>query len=312
VGLKGDLGALILGSLIASHPKAEEMAKTMLSFKDLFLLGLFLSIGMSGQLSLEILAISALITPFVLFKSALFFSLLSGFKLRARTSLLASLNLTNFSEFGLIVAAVGVANGWIDNDWLMVLALCLSLSFVISAVLNANANWLYTRHGTMWRRLERSERLADDRPIDIDRVTVIIIGMGRVGTGAYDKMRDLYGDAVVGVDIDPITVQEQRSTGRKVLSGDPSDADFWDRVQASHTLELVMLTLPKLSTNLAVLEQLEAASFSGQVAATARFSDEVEALQRAGASAVFNIYGEAGAGFAAQVVANERGKAVQP
>ena len=312
VGLKGDLGALVLGSLIASHPKAEEMAKTMLSFKDLFLLGFFLSIGMSGQLSLEILAISALITPFVLFKSALFFSLLSGFKLRARTSLLASLNLTNFSEFGLIVAAVGVANGWIDNDWLMVLALCLSLSFVISAVLNANANWLYTRHGTMWRRLERSERLADDRPIDIDRVTVIIIGMGRVGTGAYDKMRDLYGDAVVGVDIDPITVQEQRSTGRKVLSGDPSDADFWDRVQASHTLELVMLTLPKLSTNLAVLEQLEAASFSGQVAATARFSDEVEALQRAGASAVFNIYGEAGAGFAAQVVANERGKAVQP
>ena len=45
VGLKGDLGALVLGVLIASHSKAEEMAKTMLGFKDLFLLGFFLSIG---------------------------------------------------------------------------------------------------------------------------------------------------------------------------------------------------------------------------------------------------------------------------
>ena len=308
VGLKGDLGAIVLGSLIASHPKAEELAKTMLSFKDLFLLGFFLSIGMSGQLSPEVFAIAALITPFVFLKSALFFGLLAAFRLRARTSLLASLNLANFSEFGLIVAAIGVANGWIDNDWLMVLALCLSLSFAISAMLNAGANWLHVRYGTIWRRFERSERLADDRLIDIDRVTVIVIGMGRVGTGAYDRMRALYGEAVVGVDIDPVMVKEQRATGRKVLAGDPSDADFWDRVQAAHTLELVMLTLPKLSTSLAVLEQLKAASYAGQIAATARFSDEVEALQKAGATTVFNIYGEAGAGFAAHVIADVRGQ----
>ena len=39
--------------------------------------------------------------------------------------------------------------------------------------------------------------------------------------------------------------------------------------------------------------------FSGQIAATARYPDDVEPLQEAGANAVFNIYGEAGAGFAA-------------
>jgi hypothetical protein len=64
-----------------------------------------------------------------------------------------------------------------------------------------------------------------------------------------------------------------------------------------------MLALPKLSTSLAVLSQLKAASFAGRIAATARFPDEVEALQQAGATTVFNIYTEAGAGFAAHVVA---------
>ncbi|MBT8080751.1 MAG: cation:proton antiporter [Gammaproteobacteria bacterium] len=303
VGLKGDLGAIVLGVLIASHPKAEEMAKTMLSFKDLFLLGFFLSIGMSGQLTIGALVAGALLTPLIFLKSALFFGLLTRFNLRARTSLLTSLNLTNYSEFGLIVAAIGVANGWISNDWLIVIAIALSFSFGAAAALNAIANKLYARYRTLWRRFQRPDRLPDDRQIDIDDATVVIIGMGGVGTGAYDKMRDRYGHAVAGVDIDPVTVRNQQSTGRRVLLGDPSDADFWDRVQAIHTVDLVMLALPKLATNLAVLEQLKAAAYTGRVAVTARFPDEVETLKKAGVSTVFNIYSEAGAGFAAHVLA---------
>lgn len=303
VGLKGDLGALVLGLLIANHQKADEMAKTMLGFKDLFLLGFFLSIGLSGEVTLETVLVGAAITPFVFFKSALFFGLMTGFKLRARTSLFASLNLTNFSEFGLIVAAIGVANGWIDGHWLIVIAIALSLSCAVSAGLNVMAHQIYTRYRTTWKRLQRHERLPDDRLLDIGQATIAVIGMGRIGTGAYDNMRQLHGGTVVGIDLDPLTVERQQSTGRNVLLGDPSDADFWDRVQATHSLELVMLALPRLTANLAVLEQLEASSFSGRVAATARYSDDVEPLIDAGASTVFNVYAEAGSGFAAHVAA---------
>ena len=301
VGLKGDLGALLLGVLIANHKKASEMAKTMLGFKDLFLLGFFLSVGMSGHLTAEAVLIGAAITPFVFLKSALFFGLLTGFKLRGRTSLLASLNLTNYSEFGLIVTAVGVASGWIDSYWLIVIAVALSLSCAISAGLNVTAHQIYARYSMLWKRLQRSKRLADDRPLDIGGAAIAIIGMGRVGTGAYDNMHQQYGWAVVGVDIDPVKVRHQQSTGRNVLLGDPSDADFWDRVQEAHTLELVMLALPNLAANLAVLDELKASSFSGQVAATARFEDEIKPLKQAGASTVFNVYAEAGSGFAEHV-----------
>lgn len=301
VGLKGDLGALVLGVLIGGHGRADEMAKAMLGFKDLFLLGFFLSIGLSGPLTTEVALIGAAITPFVFLKSALFFGLLTGFKLRARTSLLASLNLSNFSEFGLIVAAIGVANDWVDGRWLIILAIALSLSCGISAGLNVAAHRLYTRYRTAWKRLERAERVADDRPLDIGLATVAIIGMGPVGTAAYDDMRQMHGGAVVGIDIDPITVQRQQAAGRNVLLGDPGDADFWGPVQAAHSLELVMLALPNVSASLAVLDELKAASFDGLVAATARFPDEIELLKEAGASTVFNVYAEAGSGFAAHV-----------
>ena len=301
VGLKGDVGALVVGVLISNHAKAEELAKTMLGFKDLFLLGFFLSIGLSGQPTLQTLAFGALITPFVFLKSSLFFALLTGFKLRARTALMASLNLTNYSEFGLIVAAIGVANGWIDNEWLIVIAIALSLSLAISAVLNGESNRLYRRYRTFWKRFQKDERLPDDQLLDTRGATIAVLGMGRVGIGTYDEMRNLFGKTVVGVDFDPIKVRIQRSAGRNVWLGDPSDTDFWDRIAELHTIELVMLTLPKLSTTLSVLEQLEATQFSGRVAATARYPDDVDALKQAGAVTVFNVYTEAGSGFAAHV-----------
>ena len=126
--------------------------------------------------------------------------------------------------------------------------------------------------------------------------------MGGIGTGTYDRMREVFGETVVGVDIDPKTVGNQRATGRNVLVGDPADADFWDRMQATHTIELVMLALPNLNTDLAVLAQLKAAGFTGKVAAMAKFQDDADALMKAGATTVFNIYTEAGAGFAAHVL----------
>jgi len=41
--------------------------------------------------------------------------------------------------------------------------------------------------------------------------------------------------------------------------------------------------------------------FAGSIAATAKFDDEVEALKEAGVQAVFNLYAEAGYGFAEHV-----------
>ena len=301
VGVKGDLGAIILGVLIASHPKAEEMAKTMLNFKNLFLVAFFLSIGLSGPVTLDTLIVGALLTPLIFFKSALFFILLTKFKLRARTSLLSTLTLSNYSEFGLIVLAIGVKNSWIESKWLITIAIAMALSFMLAAVLNVMADGLYTRFRDGLLRLQKNERLSDDQLLDVKGASVAIFGMGRIGSGAYDKMHSQYGGSVIGVDIDPVTVKIQREVGRNVLLGDPGDADFWDRVQETHTLSLIMLALPKLDTTLEVLKHLRAVSFDGHVAVTARYPDEVDKLKEAGAETVFNLYAEAGIGFATHV-----------
>lgn len=301
VGLKGDLGALAAGVLIAGHVKTEELAKTMLGFKDLFLLGFFLSIGLAGTPDATTLWIAAALTPLILLKGALFFVLMSAFKLRTRTALLASLNLSNYSEFGLIVAAIGVSSGWLATEWLSVLAIALALSFMISAPIGAAANTIYRRLRPGLQVLERQQRIAEEGPIDMHDARVAVIGMGGVGIGTFEAMQAHYPDQVIGVDVNPVTVQDQVMQGRNVINGDPSDADFWVRMQASHTLQVVMLALPNPVTSIAVIRQLRSSGFKGQIAATARQPDQETRLLEAGANMVFNTFTEAGAGFAEHV-----------
>ena len=297
-GIKGGVGALLLGVLIARHPKASELSKIMLSFKDLFLVGFFLSVGMAGELTLTAIAIAVLLLPLVFIKSALFFGLMTRFRLRARTSLLATLSLSNYSEFGLIVAAIGVANGWLDPQWLVVISVALSLSFVMASPLIRHDESMYRRHRDFWLRFQTQERLPEDIPVDTKDATIAIFGMGRVGTGAYERMQSIYGDTVVGIDFDAEQVKRHLEAGRNVLRATPSDADFWEQLRGRHNFELVMLALPNLDASLSALEQLRAIRFSGRIAATARYPDENDALTAAGATAVFNIYAEAGTGFA--------------
>ena len=165
-GVKGDLGALILGIMFSTHPKASELSRHLLGFKDLFLVGFFLTIGLSGPLSLEAIGIALLFVMLVPIKVMLFFWMLARFNLRARTSLLTSLSLANYSEFGLIVCAVSVTNGWVGSEWLIVIAIALSISFILAAPLNSRSDDIYARFRDRLLPYQSTTRIADEEAID--------------------------------------------------------------------------------------------------------------------------------------------------
>ena len=302
VGVKGDLGALILGVLLARHPGASELSRGLLGFKDLFLVGFFLTIGLSGPLSLDAVMAALLLLLLVPFKTALFFLLLARFNLRARTSLLGSLSLANFSEFGLIVAALAVASGWIPSQWLIVLAIALSLSFILAAPLNIASYRLYARYRSGLARFESGQRIVEEEVIDPGDATVLVFGMGRIGHVAYDTIRQRMGDTVLGVDIDSDTVETLRQSGRRVIQGSATDVDFWDRIDLDHhSVRLILLAMPRHDENLFAAQQLCELGYAGKIAAVAKYPDELLALQEAGVHAAYNLYAEAGSGFAEHV-----------
>jgi hypothetical protein len=276
------------------------MSKALLSFKDLFLVGFFLNIGLSGAPTLESFGIAGLLAIAVAFKVVLFLFVFTRFKLRARTSLLASFSLANYSEFGLLVASIGVRNNWIENEWLTIIAIALSISFILASPLNTAAHSIFDRWAEPLRRFQSKTRHPDDQPLDPGDAQIAIFGMGRVGTAAYDDMRARQGEIVIGIDFDADVVKEQQSAGRNVILGDATDIDFWARTRMSgkNQIRWVMLTMPDHSANLQAVIELAASEFDGVIGAVAQYDDQVEALKKAGVHAAYNFYAEAGYGFA--------------
>ena len=310
VGLKPDLGALVLGVLLAGHHKAKELSNAMLSFKDLFLVGFFLTIGLSGLPDLPAFGISVLFTLIMPLKIILFFLLLTRFKLRARTSTMTSMSLANYSEFGLIVGAAGLANGWIQPEWMVIFAISLSLTFIVASPLNLNAQSLFLRWQSYLSRYETKARLPEDEPLDTGNAEAVVLGMGRTGTGVYNILREKYGLEVLGIEQDKETVQKHLSENRNVLHGDVSDIEFWQRTKPSETIRIAILTTNNHSVDLLVIRQIKKRRTDIKLAAVSRYDDEMDELKRAGIDIVFNIHTEAGEGFAERIaIALNREKA---
>ena len=72
-GIKGDLGALILGVMLSNHQYANNLSKALFNFKDLFLVGFFLTIGLNGLPNSEIIITAIIISVLLPVKHYYFF-----------------------------------------------------------------------------------------------------------------------------------------------------------------------------------------------------------------------------------------------
>jgi len=303
VDVKGDLGALIAGALLAAHPAAGELSKKLLGFKDLLLVGFFLSIGMSGTISLSALLVALGLAVVVMLKVILYFGLFTRFRLRAHTSLFASLALANYSEFGLIVGAIAVVNGWLSSDWLVIIALALTLTFIAAAPLNARSRVLHKKLNVHLAPFETAIPLPEDMPIDPGEARIAIIGMGRVGTGAYDTLNRHYGDWLIGIDVDPDTVSRHVAAGRNVIQADATDDEFWARTGKGN-VAVAMLALPELEQNLGVTRGIRSRRSDGHIFAVVQYPEDEAILKAAGVETTWSFYAEAGIGYAEEVIAH--------
>jgi predicted Kef-type K+ transport protein len=295
-GLSSELGALVLGALVSAHPRAVELSDGLWGLKEVLLVGFFLQIGMAGTPDLQAALLGVLFALLLPLKAALFFFILLRFGLRSRTSFLASLHLASYSEFALIVVGATVKNGWLDDDWLVVLAVTVALSFAIAAPMIREAHRLYAWLEPRLRRFELDRHHPDEQPLSLGAANVLIVGMGRVGTGAYDFLKQRQFK-LVALDSDPAKIEKHLHANRRVLFGDAEDPSLWHHLPLDG-IRAVMLAMPELEAKLIAIRALRARGYRGLVAATGVYPEEEAALREAGADLSFNYFDEAGVGFA--------------
>jgi len=299
LGLSPELGALALGALLAGHPRAVELGSALWGMEVVFLVGFFLGIGLEGLPDLAGFAAAGLLLLAIPLKCALFFVLLLVFRLRARSGFLAALSLASYSEFGLIVMQLGVREGLLGPEWLSVGALAVAASFTIAAPLNRWAHVAYSRWERVLQRFESASRHPDDEPVSVGAAEVLIVGMGRVGSGAYEYLK-ASGVHVVGLDSDVGKVEAHLREGRRVVYADAEDPELWHRLGLER-VRAVMLALPDAEAKIIASRQLRQRGFAGLIAATHVYEEERLPILRAGCDVTYNYFSEAGTGFAAHI-----------
>lgn len=296
LGVKGDLGALVMGMLLATHSRSGELAKSLFAVKDLLLVGFFVSIGLGGLPSPVELAVGLALLLLLPLKALGFAGLLWLFGFRRRTAVITGVALANFSEFGLIVIALA-PEGMLDPSWVRVVATAVAASFVLSSLPGRHPEYL----SRMLRGVLRDrpvERLhPEDRPLDLTGADAVVLGMGRVGRATHERLREGYGLRVVGVEASGERCRRLAERGYHVVEADATDPELWDG-RPFCDVRLVVLAMPFHGNNIDALEQLRANGYEGSIAVVAQHDDDLEEARALGAHTGFQLYDGAGAELA--------------
>jgi threonine dehydrogenase-like Zn-dependent dehydrogenase len=141
---------------------------------------------------------------------------------------------------------------------------------------------LYKRYKNFWKSFQKSVYHPRDQLIQTGEARVLVIGMGRVGCGAYDNLGSYFEQKIIGIEHDAQRVKQQCDAGRNVVYGYATDSDFWSKLKTGTTLELIVLAMPNHRSNIYAAQQIVVNDLSCKVVAIAKFASEVEELAALG------------------------------
>ncbi|MEX0681710.1 MAG: cation:proton antiporter [Balneolales bacterium] len=238
--LSGELGALVMGMLLATDKRGEELGKKIWGIKEAFLVGFFLQVGLTGfPVDANAYAFIGIMLALLPVKAVLFFLLFMIFSLRARTGYQSTMTLTAYSEFTLIAGSVAAANNLVPGELIVVLGLMTAVSYATNSILVRYEDFLWERSGKFLTSMERVIKHHDHQPESFGAAEYLVVGMGTTGLAAYDTLKN-HQKRVLGMDIDPDRVKQTMEDGRRVIVGDVQDLEMWNKLDLSKLKGIIL------------------------------------------------------------------------
>ena len=306
MGFSTEVGAFLAGVSLASTRFRDAIGARLVSLRDFLLLFFFVTLGAGLDLSLlgNQIVPAILLSLFVLIGNPLIvLAIMAVMGYRARTGFLAGLTVAQISEFSLILGALGLNVGHIDDD-------VMALITLVGLITIGTSTYLILYSHLIWERvapvLSRFERATPYREQESDfsrlRANVIILGLGRFG-GALARRLVETNHRVLAIDFDPAVVQSWTAEGLSVRYGDVEDPELYESLPLD--VDWIVSSLPSLSTNLHLLEVLRWRGFAGRVALTAHTERAARTLTEHDADLVLVPFVEAAAHAAAYITGDE-------
>src|SRR5262245_5589730 len=296
LGLSREMGALIAGIAISTFPYTLDVTAKVTSLRDFFVTLFFVALGMQIPTpSWTLAGWIALVSLFVVV-SRMFtvFWLLHRMRQGHRMSFLPALNLSQLSEFSLVILALGLEKDHIGKTTFDIFAYAFAVLAVAStyAVTRSEAllRWISPRLKKMGI-IDSLGRLHEEAPPKAHR-RIFLLGFSWTASSLLDEIArhdpELLNSLAV-VDFNPVVNKELRRRGVRVIYGDISQRDTLIHAGIEEA-EIILITLPNMvlkgTTNLRLVQQLRELNPTAQIVAHAEQVKEVPRLYEAVASYV--------------------------
>lgn len=288
LGFSKEVGAFLGGISLASTPYREVISGRLISLRDFLLLFFFIHLGSQLDLSLvgQQIVPAAILSLFVLIGNPIIVMIILGLMgYRKRTGFLAGLNVAQISEFSLILAALGLSLGQINEETLGLITLVGLLTIGISTYLIMYSHQIYEWVAPALRIFEKETpyREIGDEKVVAEYYDVIIFGLGMYGNNIAKSLEEK-GFKVFGVDFDPRAVKRWNRKGRAAQYGDADDPELMEILPGN--TQCVISTLPDKQINLALIKYLRNVDYKGKIAVTSYYGRTAKELELAGADLV--------------------------
>jgi Kef-type K+ transport system membrane component KefB len=298
LGFSKEVGAFVAGVAIAWTPYKAVLAARLVNLRDFMLLFFFINLGIQidfGQLE-EVLVAAVLISLFVLVvKPLLIMALVAAAGYSRRTSVTSGLAMGQISEFSLILAALGLSLGHIDDELTGIITLVGLITMGISTYMILYDSAIYERLAPALKGFRhkgpRPGNLAAGKATAGRTVDIIVFGLGRYGRNLAQELK-ARNHSVLGVDFDPQRVRFWAREGLVTLYGDLEDEELYHALPLAEA-QWVVSTIPGRDRCLVLLHALKSHKFAGRVALTAETIQHRDSLEKAGAHLVLLPYRDA-------------------
>lgn len=282
------IGAFLAGVVLASSPYHFQIQGKVKPMRDFFTALFFVYLGTRVNFPHipTVYPLILIFTAYAVFIKPIIFLLLFGiFGFRKHTMFKTAINLSQVSEFSLIVLLVAFKSNLVTQGALTIIALSSVLSFIISSLMISQSNTIYKYLVRLIAFFERSKNphIAENNPTELlDHV--IIIGAHRVG-GEIVRFLKKERQKFIVLDYNPNQVEALLAQEIPVIYGDITDPEILDILNLDEARMLIS-TSPEVESNKLLLSDLKLRHIQTTTIMRAETTKDAITLYQAGADLV--------------------------
>lgn len=249
-----EVGAFLAGLGLGQMPYRNELQERVRPLTDFFMVIFFSSIALTLQASnLWAYWIEAVLASVVLVigNFLIMFFLINRQGFDAETTFIGSINMTQVSEFSLVVGGLAVTQGYIGNDILGYLSVMALLTMTSSTYLINYNRQIYDRVKKYLERFDSETSFQTERLED----HVLIIGYDDLARNTVNEMEKFF-DQIAIVDRNPENVQELRNSEHEYIYGDIRHGEVKKKASVEKA-EIIISFVPDFDLNKQILRMAE-------------------------------------------------------